>query len=162
MAIKVGIGCSTSGNFKTLEQKAQETGFGAACARIFLRGLSACNRWLAYGFAGVDNHFLKIAQRASTSKDLEWVLSHARPESAAQKLALEKLNDLQRKQILQGLANLAESLAAKELELAREASTREELEETLLMVRPDSYAQKIVLQKLASVGWFTLLPRKWS
>lgn len=160
MTIKVGVGDSTGKNFKTLEQKAKETGFGATCVRIFLRGLAACNRWLDDRFTGVDSHFLKIAQGATTRKDLEWVLSHARPKSEAQILALEKLNDFERKQILQGLANLAQSLAAKELELARMASTREELEETLLMVRPGSDACRLVQEKLASAGWFTLLPRK--
>lgn len=163
MAIKVGVGgFSQKSSVKTLKQKAQETGFGAACARIFLRGLSVCNQWLDRRFAGVDNHFLKIAQRATTSKDLEWVLSHARPESKAQRLALEKLNDLQRKQILQNLANLAASLAASELKLAQAATSIQELEETLGLVRPDSEAYQLVLQKLASCGWGTLLPRKFS
>jgi hypothetical protein len=165
MTIKVGVGgFEQKRASKTLKQKAQETGFVAACARILLRWFDA--RFAAF-FAEEDSHLLKIAQRATTSEGLESVCSRARPGSAAQKLALERLDDLQRKQILQRLANLrlanlAESLTAKELELAREASTREELEETLLMVRPDSDAQKLVLQKLASAGWFTLLPRRWS
>jgi len=154
MTIKVGVcGSEQKRDVKTPKQKAQETGFGAACARILLR-------WLDATFAKEDNHYLKIVQRATTREVLEFVRSHARPGSEAQILALEKLNDFERKQILQRLATLAESLAAKELELARMASTREELEETLLMVRPESDACKLVLEKLASAGWFTLLRRK--